>query len=81
MEFSNGNILDVIDYNKFVYMNNLCKQTNTRFESIIITKRGIIYKDNVHVFSKCKINNCKLCNEFGSSSLNLITCPKIISRL
>jgi len=80
MEYSNGDIFDVIDYNKLVYIKNKKQIKTNTFEPVIITKKGIVYGEIVHVFSKCKIYDCVLCNKFSSQNFGIVY-PKILSKL
>lgn len=78
---SNGNIFDVIDYNKLIYILN-SKRLN-KYKNIvpfIQTKKGIIYGNFVHVFAKCQIHDCEFCIKYNIPEKSLIQ-AKFISKL
>ena len=79
--YSNGNKIDIIEYNKLIYILN-SKRLNSleNLIPLIQTKKGIIYGDFVHVYTNCTNPLCKICIRYNKLEINL-TQIKFISKL
>ena len=69
MENTNGSVNEVIDYNFLIHILMQDNIFHKNLDNIIVTKKGIIYKNIVHVFSKCNVQNCSICLKYKNSDI------------